>query len=229
MLSLTIVILMYEASSIEVVALRLAVRKYYFAMRFALIFALSTLVSPVEAQVGVTICACQPSIYTFRFNFSAFCEIQTIDSREGVLGADCFARGIGLGSEETVDAVPVQVTTVSVLELDKQLRVLAQTQYVDDFRNGDTFTYTSLAASLEGIATLDPDRMPGGIQLDMVGINQEEQPITNVWVILFENDCNIFPVLEIGDTVGWTILVGLHDNLRKQSDIANTFYSYRTT
>ena len=101
----------------------------------------------------------------------------------------------------------MQVTTVSVLELDRSLRVIAQTPYAGDFRGGDSFTYTSIVGTPEGAATVTPENMPGGLQLDMIGINQLEQPITNVWIILFDNDCGIFPVLEIGDQIGWTILV----------------------
>jgi len=101
------------------------------------------------------------------------------------------------------------VSSVTVLELDRLLRVIAQTPYRDDFRDGDTFTYTSIAATPEGIATLTPDRWPGGLQLDIVGVNRNEEPITNVWIILFENNCGIYPILEVGDVVGWTILVSI--------------------
>ena len=110
-----------------------------------------------------------------------------------------------LGStNDTIDATPLIVSTVSVLELDRSFRVLAQTPYIDTFRDGDIFNYTSVAGTPEGVAMLDPS---GGLQLDIVGLNQLEQPIKNVWIILFDNDCGIFPVLEIGDQIGWTILV----------------------
>lgn len=169
-------------------------------------FVIGFIVSTVHCQIGVTICACQPSVYTFTFNFSAECDIDTIGG-PGVRDADCFARGIGLGSENTNLTTPVQVTSVSVLELDRSLRVAAQTPYVADYRDGDSFTYSSIVADPATVATMTEDSIPGGIQLDMVGINALEQPITNVWVILFDNNCGIFPVLEVGDQVGWTILV----------------------
>jgi hypothetical protein len=173
----------------------------------ALIGLMCGMALPVYSQIGVTFCACQPSVYTFTFNFSVECEIETIDG-PGVRGADCFTRGIGLGSDKTNLTIPVQVTTVSILELDRSLRVVAQSPYVADFRDGDSFTYTSIVADPETVATLTEDTMPGGLQLDIVGINELEQPITNVWVILFDNNCGIFPVLEVVDQIGWTILVG---------------------
>lgn len=162
--------------------------------------------SLVHAQIGVTLCACQPSVYTFELNFSAICDVSTIDSRPGVRGADCFARGIGLYADETFDFVPVQVTTVSIIELNRQFQVLAQTPYADSFQDGDKVTYTSILGTPEGVAAVTPENIPGGLQIDIVGINALEQPITNVWIILFDNDCGIFPVLEKGDQIGWTII-----------------------
>lgn len=164
-------------------------------------------VLPVCGQIGVTICACQPSVYTFTFNFSATCDISTVEG-PGVLDADCFARGFAIGSADDVnDTVPVQVTTVSIIELNKDLGVLVQTSYTDVFRDGDNFTYTSILSTPDNITGLTPDMVPGGIQLGIVGVNQMEIPITNVWIILFDNECGIFPVLEVGDQIGWTILV----------------------
>jgi hypothetical protein len=159
-----------------------------------------------HGQIGVSICACQPSVYTFTFNFSAVCNIGTVDG-PGVRGSDCFARGVGTNSANTTDTVPVQVTTVSVLELDRSQRIIAQTSYVQGYRNGDTFMYTSITGTPESVATLTSDTVPAGLQVNIVGINQLEQPITNVWIILFDNNCGIFPVLKIGDQIGWTILV----------------------
>jgi hypothetical protein len=164
-------------------------------------------VLPVCGQIGVSICACQPSVYTFTFNFSGICDIGTIE-RPGVRDADCFTRGFTLGTADDVnDTVPVQVTTVSVMELNKDLGVLVQTPYVDDFRDGDSFTYTSILSTPDNVTGLKPDMIPGGIQLGIVGVNKLEEPITNVWIILFDNACGIFPVLEVGDQIGWTILV----------------------
>jgi hypothetical protein len=134
------------------------------------------------------------------------CEIQTIE-RPGIRGADCFTRGTGSNAENITDTVPVSVSTISVLELDRQLRPLAQTPYTGTYSDGETFSYTSIAGTLEGAASLTPDSFPAGIQLDIAGINRLEEPITNVWIILFDNDCNTFPVLMIGDTIGWSILV----------------------
>lgn len=170
-----------------------------------LLLAAIAVVQVAKSQVGISLCACQPSVYTFQFNFSAICDIDTING-PGVKAADCFARGFTIG-DPVNDTVPVNVNTVTVMELNPNLQVIAQTPYRDDFRDGDTFTYTSIASSPQGVATLSPDRWPGGIQLDIVGVNQDEEPITNVWIIVFENDCGIYPILEVGDNVGWTNLV----------------------
>jgi hypothetical protein len=67
------------------------------------------------------------------------------------------ASVLGTGSENTTDTVPVQGTTVSVLEMDRSLRVIAQTPYAEDFRDGDSFTYTSIVGTPEGAATFTPE------------------------------------------------------------------------
>jgi hypothetical protein len=160
----------------------------------------------VQAQIGVTVCACQPSVYVFELDFNATCDIGTIDSRPGIRGADCFARGIGLYADDTVDFVPVQVTSISIVETNREFQVLAQSPYSSFFSDGDKITYTSILGTPEGVASLDEDNLPAGMQVDIVGINQLEQPITNVWIILFDNVCGVFPVLEKGDKIGWTII-----------------------
>ena len=166
----------------------------------------------VRSQIGVTFCACQPSVYTFTFNFSAICDISMIEG-PGVLDADCFARGFSIGPEITNDTVPVQITTISVMELSRNRDVLSQTPYVGEYRNGDSFTYTALLSTPDNTTDLTPDSIPGGLQLDMVGVNQIEQPITNVWIVLFDSNCGIFPILNVGDEIGWTILVSCYHRI----------------
>lgn len=87
---------------------------------------------------------------------------------------------------------------------------LAVTPFNGVFQDGSTFVYTSpLLGSIESVSKLTPDTMPGGLQIDLIGINRFEQPITNVWIILFINDCTYFPILNINDNIGWTTLVSL--------------------
>ena len=117
-------------------------------LRWPLWFFLAAVANEVAySQIGTSLCACQPSVYTFKFNFSAVCDIETIYG-PGVKDADCFARGFTIG-DPVNDTVPVNVNTVTVMELDLNLRVIAQTPYRDDFREGDTFTHTTTDCSTD--------------------------------------------------------------------------------
>ena len=172
------------------------------------IITLQSILTVANGQVGVSICACQPGIYTFQLNFTSLCVDSTVRGNPGVVGADCFQRGVGVDAESINDTVPIQINTIQILELDADQAALAQTPYDNTYQNGDTFVYTSpLLASQQDIDDLTPDTVPRGLQMNLQGINQEEQPITNVWIILFNNNCSFYPVLNIGDNIGWTTLV----------------------
>jgi hypothetical protein len=172
------------------------------------IIILQSISKVANGQVGVSICACQPGIYTFQLNFTALCVDSTVRGNPGVVGADCFQRGVGVDAASINDTVPIQINTIQILELDADQSPLAQTPYDNTYQNGDTFVYTSpLLASQQDIDALTPDTVPRGLQMNLQGINQEEQPITNVWIILFNNNCSFYPVLNIGDNIGWTTLV----------------------
>ena len=70
-----------------------------------------------------------------------------------------------------------------------------------DFASGDSFTYTSVGA------LGDPDQIPQSIQLTITGTNAANSSLVQVWAIKFTNDCDIYPVLEQGETFGWTQFV----------------------
>jgi hypothetical protein len=162
----------------------------------------------VHGQIGVSICACQPGVYTFEINFAALCINTTVIDNDGVKGIDCFQRGIGSNAASINDTIPVQINSINILELDANRQTLAITPYEEAYQNGDTFVYTSpLIGTLDAISNLTT--VPSGLQMTLNGINRLEEPITNVWIIIFDNDCQYYPVLSIGDNIGWTTLVGL--------------------
>jgi hypothetical protein len=85
-------------------------------------------------QIGVDICACQPSVYEFTFDFLNTCDDFNVTG-PGILDDTCF---VDFASDLNVtDEVPVAVFQVEILELDQLLQVVAQTQIVGDFRSGD--------------------------------------------------------------------------------------------
>jgi hypothetical protein len=54
---------------------------------------------------------------------------------------------------------------------------------------------------------LNASSIPRGFQLSITGRNALEQAIVNNWVVLYDNDCGIFPVVTEGMVAGWTVFV----------------------
>jgi len=152
-------------------------------------------------RIGVDICACQPSVYEFTFDFLLACDDFNVTG-PGISEFTCFLNFEG---ENVTDVVPVAVSRVEILELDQLLQVVAQTQINGDFRSGDIFQYTSITATETDM--LNASSIPRGFQLSITGRNAVEQTIVNDWAVLYDNDCGIFPVVTEGMVAGWTIFV----------------------
>ena len=164
---------------------------------------------PTAAQgqeIGTTICACSPSVYTFQFNFSYVCNQTNVDG-PGVADWDCFSQGLGPGGDGVMDYVPVRISSVDIIELDQSLAPIGSSFYGEGYTNGDIIKYVSVAGNPSNVTSLLPAQIPKAIQLSIVGTNVNEEDITNVWIILFDNLCGFFQVLQTGDQIGWTKLV----------------------
>jgi hypothetical protein len=109
------------------------------------------------------------------------------------------------GNEDVTDLIPVAVQSIDVLELGQDLRVLVQEQIEGNFVDGDTFQYTSVTSIPENIG--GPVDIPRAIQIDIVGVNQLGDPVINVYIIAFTNDCGSYPVLQEVQSAGWTRFV----------------------
>ena len=108
-------------------------------------------------------------------------------------------------SENVTDLVPVRVTEVQILELDQNLQVVFMTHLKDNFLDGDSFNYTSITRTIPD--QLNATSVPKGIQLFLTGRNAEEQDVVLSWAIVYDNGCGIFPLLTVGERVGWTTFV----------------------
>jgi hypothetical protein len=93
------------------------------------------------------------------------------------------------------------VDFVDVLELGQDLNVIDHTNFTRTFVNGDSFTYTSILADQE------EEELPRVLQLNIVGINSQNQPVVNFYAIVFTNDCSAYPVISPGNSAGWTLFV----------------------
>ena len=159
-----------------------------------------------SAQViGQQICACSPSYYEFTLNFEHFCPPVNITQNNGIQDRSCVVTPYS--STNVTDLVPVVVTSIDILELGQGLRVLVQENIAGHFRDGDTFNYTSLTAVPGDIVgTTD---IPRGLQINVVGSNQYGEPLINVFILTFTNNCGAYPVIEAGESAGWTTFVSI--------------------
>ncbi|GAX23449.1 hypothetical protein FisN_15Lh180 [Fistulifera solaris] len=157
-------------------------------------------------QIGVDVCACQPSVYEFTFDFALTCDDQSVGGA-GITDTTCLTELRGEQNQEDADLLPVAVGQVSIFELDQNLDVIAQTVNTGLFLSGSTFTYTSIIATEPEL--LDPASLPRGIQLVFIGVNALNQAIVNTFAILYNNDCGVFPLLRVGQQAGWIIFTDL--------------------
>ena len=151
----------------------------------------------VRAQVvgiGGTLCACQPAVYEFTFNFDLTCEDGNVFG-PGINETACLTeiRDVNGDVMDDGDEKPVLVTNIQIFELDQNLQVAAQSVINGNFLDGSTFTYTSIISS--ETSQLDEQTLPRGFQVVSAGVNNVDQSLINTYAILYENDCGIFPIL----------------------------------
>jgi len=165
----------------------------------------SFLVGRTEAQVvGVDICACSPSVYEFTLDFFLTCLDSNIKAGEGegIIEFDCSVSPFEGGN--VTDLTPVAVSSIDILELDQEVKPLATTTRFVNFRNGDKFNYTSI---IRDPTLINATSVPKGFQLSVVGRNVLDEALLMIWIISFTNDCDSFPILFEGESIGWTIFV----------------------
>ena len=97
----------------------------------------------------------------------------------------------------------VAVDYVDILELGQDFTVVVQENVTGGFLDGESFSYTSVIARDNGG---DPE-IPRVLQLNIFGVNALDQPIVNFFAIAYSNNCQTFPVLQEGNSAGWTRFV----------------------
>ena len=159
-----------------------------------------------------TICNCSPSTYKFTLDFTLSCPPVNIPQpNDAIESTTCLISHFG--NPDITDLVPVSVTNIEILELDQNMQITSETTIPgNNFVDGDTFQYTTkdALADSDEIGN-DPDpvmsKVQKAIQLTMIGMNRIGKPIINVYIITYTNDCNAYPVLQEGQSIGWTVFV----------------------
>ena len=154
----------------------------------------------VSGQIGVDLCACTPSSYTFEVRLDLTCP-GNIDSNPGIDQTTCLSQ-TERGNPNNEDFVPVSVSTVQITEANAGFQVvkIVEFQGTGDFTQGDLIEYTSVTAER---SDLTQDEIITFLQLNVQGRNVAGDDISNNFIIQVTNDCGVFPVLSIGDRVGW--------------------------
>jgi hypothetical protein len=168
------------------------------------------LTSLLSGASGQDICSCSPSSYDFVFDFSLFCPPVNITVGDGIQETSCSVTPFG--DPNVIDLIPVSVQSIDILELGQDLRVVVQENIVGNFVNGDSFQY--VANTPEQMTS--PLDIPRAIQLNINGVNVNDEPILNVAIITFTNDCGTFPVLFDGQSIGWYFFVSISDTVNMQ-------------
>lgn len=82
----------------------------------------------------------------------------------------------------------------------------------EQFIDGSVFSYTSIARRLEDDFGTNPIR---GLQIILRARNRNDVDILNTLGIIFTNECNVFPLFEVGDRIGWTELIDFQNPVVK--------------
>jgi hypothetical protein len=154
-------------------------------------------------QIGVDICACAPSSYEFILDFSLFCPPVNITLGDAVAKTSCAVNPYG--TPEVADLVPVAVSSIDVYELNQDMKISVRQNIAGSYGDGETFQYTSIAALPDEM--VNPEDLPRAIQLNIIGVNQFDEPLINIYLIVFTNNCGRYPVLFEGQSAGWTRFV----------------------
>jgi hypothetical protein len=159
---------------------------------------LTSLITGASGQANV--CACTPSTYEFVFDFDLFCPPVNITLGDAIAATPCLVSPFG--NPVATNLIPVSVQEIDILELGQDLSVLVQENLEGNFVDGDSFRYESLTNAPGG-------DIPRAIQINIVGVNGLDQSIINVFLITFTNDCDTYPVLVDGQSIGWVFFVSI--------------------
>ena len=159
---------------------------------------------PSSSPTRDDVCNCQPGTLTLTIDYALTCDDRTIlNGDPGIDEVECL-----LFSQEdpmVSDPVPVKVNSISIFELDAKFDIIKTTNITTPFQSGDTITYESFAVAETDVVS--SGLVPRGLQVTLTGFNAAGNDLTNSYVILYTNECDIYPVLTDGSTIGWTSIV----------------------
>ena len=181
--------------------MRMALMSRNSVLKSALLL-VALVASSVAAQTpGVDVFICSPTSMTLTLNFTAGCP-GTIADGPGITGTDCFTIPERNTSESFT---PVSVSQFQVIEVNIDLTPAGVKNYVGDFQDGDSFEWASISAA----KVSNSSQVPGGIQFVVMGIDEKGASFRTTSLIDYTNDGNTSPIFEIGEYIGWIVIVSV--------------------
>jgi hypothetical protein len=164
----------------------------------------------VGAQIGVDQCACFPSTYTFVLDLGQLCSQTSLPS-SGIESSTCSVLSESGAVLTGTNMFPVSVSEITVFELGQDLgTAIISTQIPgNSFITGGSFTYTSSSVGTQdGLdSSIASGVFPRGLELQLRGLNLFSEIVDNRFTIVFSNECDVFPVVQEGDQIGWVKFV----------------------
>ena len=156
------------------------------------------ILAPLDAKkIGKDVFSCSPTSFTFGLNLNGKCP-GMIEARPGIDGSDCYFI-----EDLTSIPTPVSVTQIQILELNLDLLTIYAKTLDGEFDDGYSWEYTSITAG----ELTDETELPGGIQLNIQGVDSNGIVVTNSIIIDYSNTADAYPILKIGDEIGWIVIV----------------------
>ena len=92
------------------------------------------------------------------------------------------------------------------MESEQDGTIFSSTPITGPFDNEHTFTYTSVVAT---DTVLTASTLTKSFQITILAENAGGDAILNVVSFSFTNECNVFPILAVGDQIGWVRLTSV--------------------
>jgi hypothetical protein len=153
-------------------------------------------------EIGLDVCGCSPGTFTFNLDLSLTCPPTNITSGGGVQEVSCLISPFGAPTD---NLQPIVVESISILELDQSNSVLVEERVDGTLVDGDIFTYTSVLSNADFITSVQ--EIPRALQMNINGRNAEGIILLNVFIITYNNECGVVPVIKDGHSAGWVVFV----------------------
>jgi hypothetical protein len=152
------------------------------------------------------VCACTPSVYQFKLNFGLTCDDTSFALSPAITDIQCTTTPDVVLNTTTAEAYNIQF-----VELDQNRLVLNTLTISEPQRNGAIVTYQSNIYDNDDLFVSHPDRVPGSLQVGITARDATTSIIFQQWVLQFSNDCatTMYPVVSVGQQIGWTSVVRL--------------------